>query len=166
MPGDYSGYKGGIRKSGDKMRTKLSVSLKTLFIVIFTSTLISSIVSCGTVPKQVNLSPASHLVMPDEARKIGIVFNSNINSSEFHDFVIDRLGGYLGNNGDFIRLPDNSSEDNILSSILGDITKDGLVDVDELSQYLSKEVPQATGQRQTPVKKGEVEGTLIVGKVK
>jgi len=40
------------------------------------------------------------------------------------------------------------------------------VDVDELHQYLSKEVPQATGQSQTPVKKGEVGGTLILGKVK
>lgn len=47
-----------------------------------------------------------------------------------------------------------------------DYSRDGLVDVDELHQYLSKEVPQATGQSQTPVKKGEVEGTLIVGKVK
>jgi hypothetical protein len=40
------------------------------------------------------------------------------------------------------------------------------VDVNELYRYVSLEVPKATGQRQTPVKKGEVEGTLIVGKVK
>jgi len=46
-----------------------------------------------------------------------------------------------------------------------DYSQDGLVDVDELYRYLSEEVPRATGQHQTPVKKGEVEGTLIVGKV-
>ena len=47
-----------------------------------------------------------------------------------------------------------------------DYSKDGLVDVEEIYRYLSENVPQATEQRQTPVKKGEVEGTLIVGKVK
>jgi uncharacterized caspase-like protein len=47
-----------------------------------------------------------------------------------------------------------------------DYSGDGLVDIDELYKYVSQEVPKATGQRQTPVKKGEVEGTLIVGKVK
>ncbi len=47
-----------------------------------------------------------------------------------------------------------------------DYSMDGVVDVDELHQYLSKEVPQATGQSQTPVKKGEVEGRLIVGRAK
>lgn len=47
-----------------------------------------------------------------------------------------------------------------------DYDNDGVIDVDEIHQYLSKEVPKATDQGQTPVKKGEVEGRLIVGKVK
>lgn len=47
-----------------------------------------------------------------------------------------------------------------------DYSRDGLVDIDEVYRYLSENVPTATGQRQTPVKKGEVEGTLIVGKVR
>jgi hypothetical protein len=37
--------------------------------------------------------------------------------------------------------------------------------VDELYTYVSKKVPEATGQNQNPVKKGEVEGQLILGRV-
>lgn len=119
------------------MRTRLYTSLKTLFIVIFTGALISSLVSCGTVPKQVSLSPASPLVMPDEARKIGIVFNSKFpfnpdsNTNNSTDFVIERLRSYLGYHGDFIRFPDNSSEENILSSIPSDITNIVVVDIED-----------------------------------
>ena len=47
-----------------------------------------------------------------------------------------------------------------------DYSKDGVVDVDELYRYLADTVPVATGQRQTPKKIGEVEGTLIMGRVK
>ena len=43
-----------------------------------------------------------------------------------------------------------------------DINKDGLVTVDEAYNYVSEHVPQATAQEQHPVKKGIVEGQLIL----
>jgi hypothetical protein len=44
-----------------------------------------------------------------------------------------------------------------------DTDKDGMITVDEAYAYVSKQVPQATGQEQHPVKKGIVEGRLILG---
>jgi uncharacterized caspase-like protein len=44
-----------------------------------------------------------------------------------------------------------------------DIDRDGLITVDEAYDYVSKNVPKATGQEQHPVKKGAVEGHLILG---
>ena len=44
-----------------------------------------------------------------------------------------------------------------------DADKDGLITVDEVYRYVSEHVPQATGQEQHPVKKGSVEGSLILG---
>jgi uncharacterized caspase-like protein len=44
-----------------------------------------------------------------------------------------------------------------------DADKDGLITVDEIYQYVSVQVPRATGQEQHPVKKGTVEGHLILG---
>lgn len=46
-----------------------------------------------------------------------------------------------------------------------DTDKDGLITVDEAYGYVSKHVPQATGQEQNPVKKGTVKGRLILGVV-
>jgi uncharacterized caspase-like protein len=43
-----------------------------------------------------------------------------------------------------------------------DADQDGVVTVDEAYAYVSKHVPQATGQEQNPVKKGTVEGRLIL----
>ena len=47
-----------------------------------------------------------------------------------------------------------------------DADKDGIITVDEVYSYVSKKVPEATGQNQHPVKKGEVEGQLILGHVR
>jgi hypothetical protein len=44
-----------------------------------------------------------------------------------------------------------------------DTDKDGIITVDEAYRYVSREVPRATGQEQHPVKKGIVEGQLILG---
>ena len=44
-----------------------------------------------------------------------------------------------------------------------DTDRDGLITVDEAYRYVSKHVPQATGQEQNPVKKGAVRGRLILG---
>ena len=44
-----------------------------------------------------------------------------------------------------------------------DTDRDGLITVDEAYRYVSKHVPQATGQEQNPVKKGTVRGRLILG---
>jgi uncharacterized caspase-like protein len=42
---------------------------------------------------------------------------------------------------------------------------DGIVTVDEAYGYVSGAVPRATGQEQHPVKKGTVEGRLLMGVV-
>ncbi len=44
-----------------------------------------------------------------------------------------------------------------------DMDSNGVITVDELYLYVSREVPRATGQEQHPVKKGFVEGQLILG---
>ena len=47
-----------------------------------------------------------------------------------------------------------------------DLDKDGVITVDEAYRYVSTKVPQATGQTQHPVKKGEMTGQIILGVVK
>lgn len=47
-----------------------------------------------------------------------------------------------------------------------DADKDGIITVDEAYGYVSKRVPEVTGQNQHPVKKGEVEGQLVLGHVR
>jgi uncharacterized caspase-like protein len=47
-----------------------------------------------------------------------------------------------------------------------DVDGDGFIDVNEISSYLNREVPEATGQRQHPVKKGETEGQVVIGRVR
>ncbi len=46
-----------------------------------------------------------------------------------------------------------------------DANRDGLITVDEIYNYVSIEVPRETGQEQHPVKKGTVEGRLVIGVV-
>jgi uncharacterized caspase-like protein len=46
-----------------------------------------------------------------------------------------------------------------------DLDGDGLITVDEAYTYVSQKVPEATGQNQHPLKKGEVEGQLVLGRV-
>ena len=43
-----------------------------------------------------------------------------------------------------------------------DTDNDSLITVDEVYRYVSEQVPRATGQEQHPVKKGSVEGCLIL----
>jgi uncharacterized caspase-like protein len=43
-----------------------------------------------------------------------------------------------------------------------DTDKDGIITVDEAYRYVSEKVPKATGQEQHPVKKGSVEGSLVL----
>jgi uncharacterized protein YgiM (DUF1202 family) len=47
-----------------------------------------------------------------------------------------------------------------------DVDGDGVISVDEAYNYVAKRVPEATGQNQHPVKRGEVEGQLILGRVR
>ena len=44
-----------------------------------------------------------------------------------------------------------------------DSDSNGLITVDEVYRYVSEHVPQETGQEQHPIKKGTVEGHLILG---
>jgi len=54
----------------------------------------------------------------------------------------------------------------LLKALKGDADydSDGFITVDEAYLYLSKTVPEATGQGQHPVKKGEVEGSIVLGR--
>jgi uncharacterized caspase-like protein len=56
----------------------------------------------------------------------------------------------------------------LLEGLMGkaDLDGDGIITVDEAYAYVSKKVSEATGQNQHPVKKGEVEGQLILGTVR
>lgn len=47
-----------------------------------------------------------------------------------------------------------------------DTDRDGIITVDEAYGYVSKKVPEVTGQNQHPIKKGEVEGQLVLGQVR
>lgn len=46
-----------------------------------------------------------------------------------------------------------------------DYDRDGVITVDEVYRYVSEQVPLSTGQEQHPVRKGTVEGRLILGVV-
>jgi len=43
-----------------------------------------------------------------------------------------------------------------------DMDRDGTITVEEVYRYVSEKVPRATGQEQHPVKKGSVEGSLVL----
>ncbi len=47
-----------------------------------------------------------------------------------------------------------------------DLDGDGVITVEEAYAYVSLKVPAATGQNQHPIKKGEVEGQLILGRTR
>ena len=47
-----------------------------------------------------------------------------------------------------------------------DADGDGVITLDEVYKYVSMKVPQATGQDQHPVKKGEMTGQIVLGVVK
>ncbi len=47
-----------------------------------------------------------------------------------------------------------------------DMDRDGTITVEEAYRYVSEKVPRATGQEQHPVKKGSVEGSLVLGIVR
>jgi uncharacterized caspase-like protein len=47
-----------------------------------------------------------------------------------------------------------------------DLDGDGVITIDEIYAYVSRKVPEATGQNQHPLKKGQVEGQLVLGRVR
>jgi len=49
---------------------------------------------------------------------------------------------------------------------LADQDGDGIITVSELFSYICRKVPEASAQDQHPVKKGETEGELVIGRVK
>jgi HEAT repeat protein len=49
---------------------------------------------------------------------------------------------------------------------LADQDGDGIITVSELFSYISRKVPEASAQDQHPVKKGETEGELVIGRIK
>ena len=49
---------------------------------------------------------------------------------------------------------------------LADQDRDGIITVSELFSYISRKVPEASAQDQHPVRKGETEGELVIGRTK
>ena len=47
-----------------------------------------------------------------------------------------------------------------------DQNQDGIITVSELFSYISREVPKASNQDQHPVRRGETEGELVIGRTK
>lgn len=47
-----------------------------------------------------------------------------------------------------------------------DYDGDNAIDIDEIYRYLNKHVPEATNGAQHPVKKGEAEGQVVIGRIK
>lgn len=47
-----------------------------------------------------------------------------------------------------------------------DYDGDNAIDIDEIYRYLNKHVPEATENAQHPVKKGEAEGQVVIGRIK
>jgi uncharacterized caspase-like protein len=47
-----------------------------------------------------------------------------------------------------------------------DLDGDGVIDTEEAYRYVSRKVPEATGQQQNPIKKGRVEGQIVLGRVR
>jgi hypothetical protein len=47
-----------------------------------------------------------------------------------------------------------------------DQDKDGIITISELFSYISRKVPEASAQDQHPVKKGETQGELVIGRTK
>jgi WD40 repeat protein/uncharacterized protein YgiM (DUF1202 family) len=47
-----------------------------------------------------------------------------------------------------------------------DLDGDGVITIDEIYNYVAQKVPEVTGQNQHPMKRGEVEGQLVLGRVR
>jgi len=68
--------------------------------------------------------------------------DDNLKHGIFSYYLIDGLKGKADNDGD------------------------GIITVSELFSFLSRKVPEASGQDQHPVMKGETEGELVIGRIK
>jgi uncharacterized caspase-like protein len=95
------------------------------------------------------------------------------------DSFLDRLGG--SGRGRVIMTASSANEPSQERSDLGhgvftyylleglrgaaDANRDGAIMFDEAYDYVARTVPEATGQTQHPVKKGEMEGDLLLGRV-
>lgn len=92
------------------------------------------------------------------------------------DNYIDRIAGGKGrvimtaSAANEVSVEDDRLEHGIFTYYLlkglrgnADYDSDGYVTVDEAYRYVSEEVPKATGQEQHPIKKGSVEGQLVLG---
>jgi uncharacterized caspase-like protein len=56
----------------------------------------------------------------------------------------------------------------LLKGLKGDADQDhdGIITVSELFRYISRKVPEASAQDQHPVRRGETEGELVIGRTK
>ena len=96
--------------------------------------------------------------------------------STLSDNYIDRIAGGKGrviltaSAANEVSMEDDNLEHGIFTYYLikglkglADYDGDGYVTVDEAYRYVSEEVPKASGQTQHPIKKGSVEGQLVLG---
>lgn len=99
--------------------------------------------------------------------------------STLSDNYIDRISGGKGrviltaSAANEISMEDESLGHGIFTYYLikglkgmADYDSDGYITVDEAYRYVSEQVPEATGQAQHPIKKGSVEGQLVLGVVR
>ena len=95
--------------------------------------------------------------------------------ANFSDAFLDRIAGGKGtvimtaSGANEVSAEDEKLQHGVFTFYLleglrgaADADKDGLITVDEIYQYVSVQVPRATGQEQHPIKKGTVEGRLIL----
>jgi hypothetical protein len=107
-------------------------------------------------------------------RTIGITgVRANI-SDTFFDRLASGKGRVIisASGGNEVSAEDDKLEHGVFTYYLvegwrgkADADQDGVITVDEVYRYVSEHVPRATGQEQHPVKKGTVEGRLILGVV-
>ena len=103
--------------------------------------------------------------------------NTNMVNSAFLDYMNNSSGGFVAFTASQANQLSQEGEQYggghgvftyyLLEGLRGaaDANQDGAIMVDEAYDYVARMVPEATGQTQHPVKKGEVEGDMILGRV-
>ena len=152
--------------------TDLSIRRPVSTLMVFVSLVVVGLIATRLVPLEFmpNITfPGAFVQLP----------YPNSTPKEINENIARPIEEVLATLSGVDRINSNSGEDNagvivlfnqgtdinyLLEGLTGaaDADKDGLVTVDAAYRYVSTHVPRATGQEQHPVKKGTVEGRLIL----